>query len=84
MASLPPKAQVKLSGKPPVTLDGQTLAPDIQLLLAMMERQGNPPIETLPPPAAREAVLHQSQSFAGPEIAVKAVRVENAALLRTS
>ena len=34
MASLPPKAQVKLSGKPPVTLDGQTLAPDVQLLLA--------------------------------------------------
>jgi acetyl esterase len=74
MASLPPKAQVKLSGRPPVTLEGQTLAPDIQLLLAMMERQGNPPIETLAPPAAREAVLHQSQAFAGPEVAVKEVR----------
>src|SRR5919201_1340377 len=74
MSSLPPKAQVKLSGKPPVQLDGLTLAPDIQLMLAMMERQGNPPIETLPPPVAREAVLHQSQAFAGPEVEVKEVR----------
>jgi acetyl esterase/lipase len=73
MAALPPKAQVKLSGKPPVVRDGQTLAPDIQLMLTLMERQGNPPIETLPPPAAREAVLHQSQAFAGPEIEVKEV-----------
>jgi acetyl esterase len=38
-----------------------------------MERQGLPPIETLPPPQAREAVLHQSQAYAGPEIAVKEV-----------
>jgi acetyl esterase len=74
MAALPPKAQVRLSGKPPIQLDGQTLEPDIQLLLAMMERQGNPPIETLPPPVARAAVLHQSKAYAGPEIAVKEVR----------
>ena len=74
MAALPPKAQLRLSGKPPIQLDGQTLEPDVQLLLAMMERQNNPPIETLPPPVAREAVLHQSQAFAGPEIAVKEVR----------
>ncbi|HEX6458557.1 MAG TPA: alpha/beta hydrolase [Thermoleophilaceae bacterium] len=74
MASLPPKAQLRLSGKPPVRMDGLTLEPDIQLLLAMMERQGNPPIETLPPPQARAAVLHQSKAFAGPEIRVKEVR----------
>src|SRR6185437_1934389 len=66
MAALPPKAQLRLSGQP--------VEPDVQLLLAMMERQNNPPIETLPPPVAREAVLHQSQAFAGPEIAVKEVR----------
>src|SRR5262245_9749024 len=74
MAALPPKAQVRLSGRPPIKLDGQTLAPDIQLLLAMMERQGNPPIETLPPHEARAAVLHQSNAFAGPEVPVKEVR----------
>jgi acetyl esterase len=74
MAALPPRAQLRLSGKPPVRLDGQTLEPDIQLLLAMMERQGNPPIETLPPPKARAAVLHQAKAYAGPEVPVKAVR----------
>jgi acetyl esterase len=74
MASLPPKAQVRLSGKRPVQLDGLTLAPDIQLLLALMERQGLPPIETLPPPDAREAVLHQAKAYAGPEIPVQHVR----------
>src|SRR3954453_4695842 len=74
MAALPPRAQIRLSGKPPIKLDGQTLEPDIQLLLAMIERQGNPPIETVPPPKARAAVLHQSQAFAGPEIGVKEVR----------
>ena len=37
MASLPPKAQLRLSGKPPIHLDGQMLEPDLQLLLAMME-----------------------------------------------
>jgi acetyl esterase len=74
MASLPPKAQVRLSGKPPVQLDGQTLAPDIQLMLAMMERQGNPPLETLPPPVAREAVVHQAKTYAGLPAEVKQVR----------
>jgi acetyl esterase len=74
MASLPPRAQVRLSGKPPVRVDGLTLAPDVQLLLAMLERQGNPPIETLPPAEARAGVLHQSKAFAGPEIPVKTVR----------
>jgi acetyl esterase len=74
MAALPPKAQYRLSGKPPIQLDGLTLEPDVQLLLAMMEWQGNPPIETLSPPEARAMVLHQSQSYAGPEIAVKEVR----------
>ena len=73
MAALPPKAQIKLSGKPPITREGLTLAPDIQLMLANMERQNLPPIETLPPPQARAAVLHQSQAYAGPEIEVKEV-----------
>jgi acetyl esterase len=74
MAALPPKAQVKLSGRPPIVVEGQTLAPDIQLLLAMMERQNLPLIETLSPAEARTQVLHQSQAYAGPEIEVKEVR----------
>src|SRR3954451_22787456 len=74
MAALPPRAQIRLWHSPRTKLDGHPLEPAIQLLPAMIERQGNPPIETLPPPQARAAVLHQSQAFAGPEIGVKEVR----------
>jgi acetyl esterase len=48
LCSLPPRLQVRLSGQPPIVIDGQTLAPDIQLLLAMIERFGSPSPETLP------------------------------------
>ena len=53
LAALPPRAQVRLSRRKPVQLDGQTLEPEIQLTLAVLERQGNPPIEPLSPPEAR-------------------------------
>jgi acetyl esterase len=74
MSALPPRTQVKLSRKAPVQLDGLTLEPDIQLMLALMERQGAPPIETLPPPLARQAVRRQSDAFAGREVPVGEVR----------
>src|SRR3954467_282653 len=45
---LPPRVQVRLSGRPPVRVDGQQLEPDIQLTLALLERQGAPPFEELP------------------------------------
>lgn len=48
LSLLPPRLQVRLSGRPPVTIDGQALEPDIQLLLAMIERRGQPPYERLP------------------------------------
>lgn len=70
MTMLPPRAQIKLSRKAPVQLDGLTLEPDIQLMLALLERQGLAPLESYPPPVAREIVLKQSQMFAGPEIVV--------------
>jgi acetyl esterase len=44
---LPPRWQVRLSGRPPVQRDGQTLAPDLQLMLAGVERRGRPPYEEL-------------------------------------
>src|SRR5689334_9384211 len=70
MAALPPRTQVKLSRRAPVQLDGLTLEPDVQLMLAMMERRSDPPIETLPPPVARKVVRRQSEVFAGREIPV--------------
>jgi acetyl esterase len=44
---LGPRLQVRLSGRPPVQRDGQTLAPDLQLMLASIERRGRPPYEEL-------------------------------------
>ena len=34
LGALPPQLQVRLSGKPPVSLDGDTLAPDVQLYVS--------------------------------------------------
>jgi acetyl esterase len=38
LGRLPPRAQVRLSGRPPVEIDGQRLDPEVQLLLALRER----------------------------------------------
>ncbi len=59
LCGLPPRVQVGLSGGPPVRRDGQTLEPDLQLTLSLLERRGVPPLETLPPPEAREAFRRQ-------------------------
>jgi acetyl esterase len=41
LAALPPRAQLALSGRSPVEIDGQRLDPGIQLLLALMARSGD-------------------------------------------
>jgi acetyl esterase len=53
LAALPPSAQVRLSGKRPVRIDGETLAPEIQLGLALAELVGKPSPETVSPAHAR-------------------------------
>lgn len=73
-AALPPRAQLRLSGKGPVVLDGQALEPEIQLTLAMLERQNVPLLETLHPTEARRQVARQSAAIAGKPIRVGAVR----------
>ena len=50
LGALPPRLQVRLSGKPPVEIDGDTLAPEAQLVLAVLARRREPPLETLSPP----------------------------------
>ncbi|MGZ4267623.1 MAG: alpha/beta hydrolase [Solirubrobacteraceae bacterium] len=74
LATLPPRLQVRLSGGRPVVVDGQRLEPDLQLTLAVMERQGLPPLETLTPEQARRFTLMQSRGSQGPLPAVGAVR----------
>ena len=53
LGALPPRLQVRLSGKPPVQIDGDTLAPEAQLLLAVLDRRREPPLESLSPADAR-------------------------------
>ena len=70
---LPPAAQVRLSGRPPVQVDGETLAPEVQLALTMIERRREPPPETLPPDAARRRRRRLSAVYAGKPTPVAAV-----------
>ena len=56
LGALPPSVQVRLSGKPPVQIDGETLAPEVQLVLAVLALQREPPLETLSVADARAAV----------------------------
>ena len=74
MAALPPKAQVRLSGKPPVNIDGNTLEPEIQLSLAMLERQGARGYEEMTAPEAREDMRLRTAVAAGLPLPVGAVR----------
>ena len=72
-SALPPRLQVRLSGGKPIVIDGQTLEPDLQLTLALIERQGLPPMETLTPEQARRVTLGQSRGSQGPPVPVGAV-----------
>jgi acetyl esterase len=74
LLSLPPAAQVRLSGSPPVQIDGDTLAPETQLMLAIMERRGEAPVETVTPEQARAARRRQAALYGGEPEAVGAVR----------
>ena len=74
LSTLPPRVQLGLSGRPPVRVDGQTLEPELQLALSVIERRGAPTLETLPPAEAREAYRRQAVVSGGAEIPVGAVR----------
>ncbi|MFN3428988.1 MAG: hypothetical protein ACK46X_03425, partial [Candidatus Sericytochromatia bacterium] len=64
-AALPPQAQVLLSGKPPVTVDGQTLDPQVQLMLAMRDWLGRAPLPSLDVAAARARMRRDALVHAG-------------------
>jgi acetyl esterase len=42
LGRLPPRVQRRLSGRPPIVIDGQRLEADVQLMLALRERLGAP------------------------------------------
>ena len=66
LSTLPPWAQVLLSGRPPVRVDGQTLELEVQLALSLLKRWGAPPLETLPLVEAREAYRRRLAVSNGP------------------
>ncbi|MGH2884628.1 MAG: alpha/beta hydrolase, partial [Solirubrobacteraceae bacterium] len=73
LGALPPRLQVRLSGKPPVRIDGDTLAPEAQLLLAVLDRRREPPLESLPPAEARQARGRLTAAYAGRPVPVRNV-----------
>jgi len=74
LCALPARLQVRLSGKPAVSLDGDTLAPDLQLTLAVLERPGKAPVETVSPKEARAERRRLAAVYAGRVTEVGAVR----------
>ena len=62
--ALPPRVQRAVSGGP-VEIDGQVLAPDVQMMLWLQRVTREPRFETLPIPRGRRAMRHQSALVGG-------------------
>lgn len=60
LAALPPRVQRLLAGAP-VSIDGQQLHPEMQLLLKLLERFPRPSFETLPVDEAREEIAREAR-----------------------
>jgi acetyl esterase len=71
--ALPPKLQVRLSGRPPIVVDGQTLDPGVQLMLAIRDRLGEPPADRLSVADARAFTVYEARLAAGRRTEVKGV-----------
>ncbi len=74
LLALPPRVQVRMSGKPPVSIDGLTLAPEVQLMLSLLERRDEPPISQIGAEAARVRRRHGAAVYGGRPLPVAAVR----------
>jgi acetyl esterase len=74
LAALPPTVQLRLSGRPPVCIDGETLSPQMQLMLALFERRAQRPLETLTPTDARRERRRLAAVFGGKPVPIGPVR----------
>lgn len=72
MCALPERVQIFLSGKAPVVRDGQTLAPELQLLLAAQERRAEMVLTSVT--ALRKQQNAGARLVAGRPVRVGAVR----------
>jgi acetyl esterase len=85
LGALPPAAQVRLSGKPPVCIDGNVLAPEAQLTLALLARRGGMSADMPSAEEARRERRRLAAVFAGkpePVGAVAELQIEAEAPLR--
>jgi acetyl esterase len=73
LMALPPAVQVRLSGGPPTRVGDETLAPEIQLMLSLLERIGAPPLNSLTPQQARLTRRRQAAIYGGRPTVVGAV-----------
>ena len=74
VAALPPRLAVRLSGRPPVEIDGLRLEPEVQLVLTLIERDGRPPYGQLPLAQARAEMRRGAIIGARPGRLIGAVR----------
>lgn len=72
LMGLPQSAQVALSGKP-IKIDGQRLAPELQLMLLLQKVSGQAPLGTRPLAESRSVVREQA-SMAGGQHRIGAVK----------
>ena len=73
LGHLPPALQLRLSGEPPVAVDGLTLDPQLQLLRALARRRGAPGLVEPTVEAGRLRYRREMQALAGPPVPVGAV-----------
>jgi acetyl esterase len=72
-AALPPRAQRVLGGPRRVTIDGQVLDPEVQLLLRLLSLSRRPTYETLPVPEARIEIQREAAAVSGRPLPVARV-----------
>jgi acetyl esterase len=78
LLALPESLQARLAGTP-IEVDGQRLAPEVQLLVKARERAPRPPYDTLPIAEAREALEQDAATARGRLVPVAEVRELDAA-----
>ena len=74
LGALPAAAQQALAGRAPLVRDGQTLAPDLQLLLAVIKLRGGPGLTDLPLADSRRKYSSDVLVSSGTPVRVGSVR----------
>lgn len=74
LSRLPRRVKLRLSGQPPIVVDGQMMDPQLQLVLAISRRRNRYGLCEPTPQAARQRLRRDIRIFGGPKTSVKGVR----------